>query len=95
MHEECGMETAVEDKAWSFLKNRCQLLLKLYPTTKQVRFARQTSSRKRHVPFSFQDDEKLLAEDVGQRRRMCVLLRLAEKRILLSGIDYASHKMRK
>ena len=36
MHEECGIEAAVEDKAWSFLKNRCELLLKLYPTTKQV-----------------------------------------------------------
>lgn len=36
MHEECGIETEVESKAWSFLKARCQLLLQLYPTTKEV-----------------------------------------------------------
>lgn len=36
MHEECGIETEVEDKSWSFLKARCQLLLQLYPTTKEV-----------------------------------------------------------
>lgn len=38
MHEECGIETEVEDKSWSFLKARCQLLLQLYPTTKEVYF---------------------------------------------------------
>lgn len=36
MHEECGIETEVEDKSWTFLKTRCQLLLQLYPTTKEV-----------------------------------------------------------
>lgn len=36
MHEECGIETEVDDKSWSFLKARCQLLLQLYPTTKEV-----------------------------------------------------------
>lgn len=36
MHEECGIETEVESKAWSFLKTRCQLLVQLYPTTKEV-----------------------------------------------------------
>lgn len=39
MHEECGIETEVDDKSWSFLKARCQLLLQLYPTTKEVRSA--------------------------------------------------------
>jgi len=38
MHAECGIETEVEDKSWSFLKGRCQLLLQLYPTTKDVNF---------------------------------------------------------
>ncbi len=38
MHAECGIETEVEDKSWSFLKGRCQLLLQLYPTTKDVTF---------------------------------------------------------
>lgn len=38
MHEECGIETDVEIKSWSFLKSRCQLLLQLYPTTREVLF---------------------------------------------------------
>jgi Rubisco LSMT substrate-binding len=38
MHEECGIETVVEDKCWTFLTGRCQLLLKLYRTTKEVIF---------------------------------------------------------
>jgi len=37
MHEECGIDTEVENKSWSFLKARSELLLKLYPTTKEVR----------------------------------------------------------
>ena len=38
MHEECGIETEVEIKSWSFLKSRCQLLLQLYPITREVLF---------------------------------------------------------
>lgn len=99
-HEDCGIETAVEDRAWSFLKTRCELLLKLYPTTKEVRCrTEQIEQLDYTLPLMdgspFQEDERLLAEDLGQRRRMCVLLRVAEKRILLSTIDYASHKIRK
>ena len=41
-------------------------------------------------PFRLQEDAKLLEDDLSPRRRMCVLLRLAEKRILLSAIDYAT-----
>lgn len=36
LHEECGIETEVEDKCWSFLTARCRLLLRLYPTTIEV-----------------------------------------------------------
>lgn len=37
MYEDCGIETLVEDKCWNFLAGRCQLLLRLYSTTKEVR----------------------------------------------------------
>ncbi|XP_046444883.1 actin-histidine N-methyltransferase-like [Daphnia pulex] len=76
MHEECGIETEVDDKSWSFLKARCQLLLQLYPTTKEA-------------------DLKMLEEDLSSHRRMCVLLRLAEKRILLSAIECAAQRIKK
>lgn len=76
MHEECGIETEVDDKSWSFLKARCQLLLQLYPTTKEA-------------------DLKMLEEDLIPHRRMCVLLRLAEKRILLSAIECAGQRIKK
>jgi len=76
MHEECGIDTEVENKSWSFLKARSQLLLNMYPTTKD-------------------EDSKLLESDLSQHHRTCVLLRLAEKRILLSTIEYATHKIRK
>jgi len=76
MYEECGIDTEVENKSWSFLKARSELLLKLYPTTKE-------------------EDLKLLETDLTPHQRSCVLLRFAEKRILLSTIEYASHKVRK
>ena len=37
----------------------------------------------------------MLEDYLSPRRRMCVLLRLAEKRILLSAIDYATNKIKK
>lgn len=36
----------------------------------------------------------MLEEDLGPHRRMCVLLRLAEKRILLSAIECATQKIK-
>ena len=42
-----------------------------------------------------QADLKMLEEDLSSRRRMCVLLRLAEKRILLSAIECAAQRIKK
>lgn len=119
MHEECGIETEVDDKSWSFLKARCQLLLQLYPTTKEVRILgidiahmngkvvywftttgifliERIQSRIDLIEFlSLQADLKMLEEDLIPHRRMCVLLRLAEKRILLSAIECAGQRIKK
>jgi hypothetical protein len=42
-----------------------------------------------------QADLKMLEEDLSSHRRMCVLLRLAEKRILLSAIECAAQRIKK
>ena len=110
-YDECGVETEVEDKCWTFLNGRCQLLLRLYRTTKDVQ---RSLSHLIHLncchqintvvflviirPFfgaDLQEDLQLLQTDLNVHQRLCVLLRLAEKRILFSTMEYASNKIKK
>jgi hypothetical protein len=47
-HVDCALDTALECKAWTFLKNRVSLLLAAYPKTIKVHKRLATGNLKSH-----------------------------------------------
>ena len=99
MHVDCALETSLENKTWSFLYTRLQLLLKSFPTTLDedlvllnggstsatlTAAAITTGINYTNVP-----NNKL-----GHVRSMLIQFRVIEKYILNEALEYVKQRIK-
>lgn len=100
-HIDCALETVVEENVRKFLLTRLKLLIANYPTTLKVKITLDVALFsiifsilvsyvviKMNYLIFLQEDLELLETTLPSLKRMAVQLRVTEKKILSSVIEY-------
>lgn len=80
LYLDCALDTALEIKAWNFLKMRLTLLVKSFPTTLDEDIV------------LLEQHQKKGQQKLGHIKTMIIQYRIAEKRILRDALQYIEER---